>query len=75
MEGLTSWVGDVAFIGKTLYALTAGSGCSHGLKGTTNGIFKVNANVTWTMVAGLSAFQKAHPIANPNPDDFEPDGP
>jgi hypothetical protein len=40
----------------------------------TNGIFKVNANNTWTMVADLSAFQQAHPVAHPEPDDFEPDG-
>ncbi len=71
---LVSGVADVKFIGNTLYALTAGSGCSHGLEGTTNGIFKVNSNNTWTMIADLSAFQKAHPVANPNPGDFEPDG-
>lgn len=71
---LVSGVADVAFIGNTLYALTAGSGCSHGLAGTTNGIFRVNTNGTWAMIADLSAYQKAHPVADPNPDDFEPDG-
>ncbi len=71
---LVSGVADVAFIGNTLYALTAGSGCSHGLAGTTNGVFKVNPNGTWTMIADLSAFQKANPVAAPNPLDFEPDG-
>jgi len=71
---LVSGVADVAFIGNTLYAITAGSGCSHGLEGTTNGIFKVNSNGTWTMIADLSAYQKAHPVAVPEPDDFEPDG-
>ena len=71
---LVSGVADVAFIGNTLYALLAGAGCSHGLAGTTNGIIRVNPNGTWTLVADLSAFQKAHPVANPNPGDFEPDG-
>jgi len=71
---LVSGVADVKFIGNTLYALTAGSGCSHGLEGTTNGIFRVNSNNTWTMIADLSAFQKAHEVAAPNPGDFEPDG-
>ncbi len=71
---LVSGVSDVAFIGDTLYALTAGSGCSHGLEGTTNGIFKVNSNNTWTMIADLSAYQKAHPVVNPDLADFEPDG-
>lgn len=71
---LVSGVADIKFIGNTLYAITAGSGCSHGLEGTTNGIFKINSNNTWSMVADLSAFQKAHPVAVPEPDDFEPDG-
>jgi len=74
LGNLVSGVADVKFIGNDLYALTAGSGCSHGLEGTTNGIFKINSNNTWTMIADLSAFQKAHPVANPNPPDFEPDG-
>jgi hypothetical protein len=26
------------------------------------------------LIADLSEFQKAHPVANPEPDDFEPDG-
>jgi hypothetical protein len=71
---LVSGVADVAFIGQIMYALTAGSGCSHGLAHTTNAILRVSPNGTWRMVADLSAFQKAHPVANPNPGDFEPDG-
>jgi len=34
----------------------------------------VNSDGTTTSVANLSAFQKANPVANPEPDDFEPDG-
>jgi len=71
---LVSGVADVAFIGNQLYALLAGAGCSHGLLGTTNAILRVNPDGTTTEVADLSAFQKANPVANPNPDDFEPDG-
>jgi hypothetical protein len=75
LEGsLVSGVADVAFIGHTMYALTAGAGCSHGLAHTTNAILKVSPNGTWSMVADLSAFQKSHPVAHPNPPDFEPDG-
>ncbi|HSV01842.1 MAG TPA: ScyD/ScyE family protein [Phenylobacterium sp.] len=70
---LISGVADVAFIGDTLYALTAGSGCSHGVPNTTNGIFRIDGE-TATPIADLSAFQMAHPVANPEPDDFEPDG-
>jgi hypothetical protein len=71
---LVSGVADVAFIGNTLYALIAGAGCSHGLIGTTNGVIRVNSDGSWKQIADLSAFQMANPVANPEPDDFEPDG-
>jgi hypothetical protein len=29
---------------------------------------------TWQLVGNLSAFYMTHPVAHPNPDDFEPDG-
>jgi len=74
LGSLVSGVADLAFIGHTMYALTAGSGCSHGLAHTTNAILKVSPNGTWKLVADLSAFLKGHPVANPEPDDFEPDG-
>jgi hypothetical protein len=69
-----SGVADVAFIGNTLYALEAGAGCSHGNATVDNAILRVNSNGTTTQVANLSAFIKAHPVANPDEDDFEPDG-
>jgi hypothetical protein len=71
---LVSGVADVAFIDKTLYAILAGAGCSHGVAGTDNGVLRVNENGSTTMIADLSVFQKRHPVANPQPDDFEPDG-
>jgi len=74
LGSLTSGVAAVAFVHGQLYALTAGAGCSHGLLGTANGVLRVNGNGTTTMVANLSAFQAAHPVAHPEPDDFEPDG-
>ena len=72
---LISGVADVAFIGDTLYALLAGAGCSHGVLNSTNGIFRVNTDGSTTLIADLSAFQKAHPVKNPEPDDFEDDWP
>ena len=74
MGGLVSGVADVAFIGNQMYAILAGAGCSHGLLNTVNAILRVNANGTTAQVADLSAFQKANPVAKPEPDDFEPDG-
>ncbi len=69
-----SGVADVEFIGNTLYALNAGGGASHGNADVPNGVFRVNADGSITQVADLSAFLKAHPVANPEPNDFEPDG-
>ena len=71
--GFVSGVADVAFIGDTLYA-HGGLGCSHGLTGTTNGVFKVRKNGSLKPIADLSAFQQAHPVAHPEAGDFEPDG-
>ena len=71
---LVSGVADVKFIGRTLYAITAGSGCSHGVPNTVNGVYRVGSNGGVSLVANLSAFQASHPVADPNLGDFEPDG-
>jgi hypothetical protein len=39
-----------------------------------NGVFRVGPGGTWTLIANLSAFQVANPVANPDQGDFEPDG-
>ncbi|HEY6311307.1 MAG TPA: ScyD/ScyE family protein [Streptosporangiaceae bacterium] len=68
-------VADVAFgPGGKLFALIAGAGCSHGLAGTSNEIVRVHGDGSITTVADLSAFLAAHPAANPDAADFEPDG-
>lgn len=67
-------VADVEFIGNTLYALLAGAGCSHGVESVPNGIVKINSNGSWSMIADLSAWQQSHPVAEPEEDDYEPDG-
>jgi len=74
LGGLVSGVGDIAFIDNTLYVLSGGAGCSHGLIDTTNSILQVNEDGTTTQIADLSAFWKANPVQNPQPADFEPDG-
>lgn len=67
-------VSDVEFIGNTLYALLAGAGCSHGVSAVPNGVVKVNPDGTWQMIADLSTWFRANPVAHPSPGDFEPDG-
>jgi hypothetical protein len=67
-------VGDVAFIGNTLYALLAGAGCSHGVPSVPNGVVRINPNGSFTVIADLGSWQVAHPVAHPEPSDFEPEG-
>jgi hypothetical protein len=69
-----SGVADVAFIGSNLYGMEAGAGCSHGVAGTVNNVFRVNKDGSTTSVANLSAFIQANPTAHSNVGDFEPDG-
>jgi len=74
---LISGAADVAFIGNTLYILIGGAGCSHGVPQVPempNGVLRVNADGSTELIANLSAFVMAFPVAHPNPDDFEPDG-
>src|SRR5438445_6746783 len=65
LGSLVSGVADVAFIEGKLYAILAGAGCSHGLAGTNNGVIRIDSSGNWTLIANLSDFQKAHPVANP----------
>lgn len=72
-----SGVADVAFIGHTLYALLSGAGCSHGVPqvpALPNSVVRINADGSAEIVANLSAFLMAYPVAHPDADDFEPDG-
>jgi len=72
---LVSGVADVAFIGHTLYGLLAGAGCSHGVPDVPNGVIRLDRDLdAWTLIANLSHFLMTHPVKNPNPADFEPDG-
>jgi hypothetical protein len=73
-RNLVSGVADVAFLHGQLYGLLAGAGCSHGVPTVPNGIIRVGSGGTWSLIADLSAFIQAHPVAHPNPGDFEPDG-
>ena len=73
LGSLVSGVADIAFIGNTMYALLAGAGCSHGVPGVPNGIIRVKGEEP-ARDRRSGRVQKAHPVADPEPDDFEPDG-
>ena len=67
-------VADVAFAGGKLFALVAGGGCSHASATVPAGVAAVSRSGAWSIIADLSAWQAANPVAHPNPNDFEPDG-
>jgi len=74
LGSLVSGVSSVAFVGHHLYALLAGAGCSHGVPNVPNGVIRVGHHGNWSLIANLSRFQRTHPVAQPEADDFEPDG-
>ena len=65
---------DVAFIDNTLYVLQSGAGCGHGVPSSTNGIYRINANGTHTLIADLGTWSIAHPGAHNEEDDYTPEG-
>lgn len=67
-------VGAVAFQGGKLYALLSGGGCSHGSADVPAGVARIETNGSWSIVANLSAYQAANPVAQPFAGDYEPDG-
>ena len=71
--GNTVGAADLAFLDGELYALSGGGGCSHGIRGMPAAVIHVSSSGEWRTVVDLSAYIRAHPIANPAPD-FEFDG-
>ncbi len=70
----TSGVASVAFLHGDLYALVVAGGCSHGNPDHPAGIYRIYSDGSWEVVADYSAYYADHPVAQPEPDDFEPDG-
>src|SRR6266446_9340475 len=66
LGSLVSGVSSVAFIGQQLYGLLSGAGCSHGVPDIPNGVIQVGTGGTWSLLADLSAFEAANPVANPD---------
>jgi outer membrane protein assembly factor BamB len=67
-------VADVAFIGKTLFGLVQGGGCSYGVADAPKSVMAVNLKTGRSRIlADLGAFRRAHPTPIPD-DDLEPEG-
>jgi hypothetical protein len=74
-EGDLQGVADIAFLNGTLYAVTAGGGCSHGNASSPNIIARVDTKSgSWKAIVNLSQYLPSHPAAYPDLADFEPDG-
>lgn len=71
--GWSLGVAAVAFLGGRLYALVDGGGAATENPDLPNGVYKVNPDGTKTVVADLSAWLRAHEVAQPHPP-LTPDG-
>ncbi len=63
---------DVAILGGELYAAVDGGGAVHGNPDQPSGIYAINADGTTVLVADLSAWVRANPVAAVPPD-YDPD--
>lgn len=63
---------DVAFLGGQLYAGVDGGGSVHGNDQLPAGIYRINDDQTFDVIADLSAWLRDNPVANMSPD-FDPD--
>ena len=64
----------VAFLGDQLYVLIAGGGETNRNPQMPNGVYRVNADQSVTLIADLSAFIRANPVSDSQPDDYSPEG-
>lgn len=67
-------VADLAVIGDQLYALVAGGGPAYGNRDMPNGIYQIGSDSSATLIADLSEWQRANPVAAPPKLDRVPDG-
>ena len=75
LGSLVSGVADIAFVGREMYAILAGAGCSHGVPSVPNSVIRIHhSDNSYEIVADLGAFQRANPVKNSEDEDFEPDG-
>ena len=67
-------VSDVAILGGQLYATVDGGGAVHGNPDQPAGLYRINADGTFEVVADLSAWMRANPVAERPAGDDDPDG-
>jgi len=67
-------VSDVAVLDGQLYATVDGGGAVHGNPDQPAGLYRINDDGTFEVVADLSAWMRANRVAEPPPGDDDPDG-
>src|SRR5215203_1243123 len=67
-------VSDVAILGGQLYATVDGGGAVHGNPDQPAGLYRINADGTFAVVADLSAWIRANSVSERPPGDDDQDG-
>lgn len=73
-SGAVIGVSDVAILDGQLYATVDGGGTVHGNPDQPVGLYRIDTDGTHVVVADLSAWMRANPVAEPPPGDDDPDG-
>ena len=72
--GAVIGVSDVAILGGQLYATMDGGGAVHGNPDQPAGLYRINEDGTFEVVADLSAWMRVNPVTERPPGDDDPDG-
>jgi glucose/arabinose dehydrogenase len=72
--GAAVGVSDVAILNGQLYATIDGGGTVHGNPDQPVGLYRIHADGTFAVVADLSAWMRANPVAERPAGDNDPDG-
>jgi hypothetical protein len=67
-------VSDVAFVGRTLYAVEVAGGCERGHPEFPTSVVRVNDDGSVTPIVDLGAYVATHPVAQRDDGDFEVEG-
>ncbi len=72
--GEVGGVADLTVIDGAVYALVTGGGAAHGNPNRPNGLYRVETDGAVRLIADLTAWLQAHPVAQPPQADYDPSG-
>jgi hypothetical protein len=73
-SGAATGISAVAFLGGQLYATVDGGGAAHGNPDQPAGLYRINGDGTFAVIADLSAWMRANPVAERPTADNDPEG-